>query len=652
MKARDNIGTYSIKETSGSFYSSVNRLLADGTDLFSSENEHILVTIDTIIKAEFPVLPDTVAQKGTSVPSLVSAYAVLVQWMKVRHIHYFNHLTQANIYQFIKDSAGGIEKVIQAPERIRQYLSEIKDEKTIDLLKFSDVLKDCGISPSLSHKLPTTRYTFTSFKEHKKLASPYDLSQESRVTTGTLWVRTKSLSHLWNHRSKIPDGLAFEPNMSEIAQLIKSHGLSSGSTKTIPIEVATSLVSQAFQWVYEYGPALRDIEIQIKKLHESKDRDRRLLHIILQQFNDIAESKGWTLRLCGKKTRHHSSNYQSYFLATRTLMPAASYVLCAVFTARRSAEILSINGGSLHGNSETGYWITTYSGKRAMDSPKPCTRSVAHTIKQMIEQMEIHGISVDKSVFNVVRSKGRLRSFMALALQQFANLIDYEDSNFAWSLASHQFRRIFALIFRWRYDHPDLLALSVYFEHIDFKQILRYTNDPEWQRINQEEALRFTAAKLQRIALDNIEPKGIFGRSLKKMVERELGRIQLTDEKGLASAMEQLAQHRGLELKSTKWGYCGARSAQSNLKRAGCTTQDQVRARATVDPESSTEDKCGGCLFFMTDESRAAHWTAKTESLQRSAASAPTNSMVETRLKQRLYVIERFSRNVFGESCS
>jgi hypothetical protein len=648
MKPQKVIGSYSIKETSGSFSSSVNRLLADGTDLFSPVNEHLLVTIDTIIQAEMPMLPESVAQKGTTTPSMVGSFAALVQWMKARHIHYFSHLSPQNVYRFVTDSAQGLDKVIRGPERIESFLVNLTDKKHLKSLTFSDALRACGISPTLSHKLPGTRRVFIAIKENRRKKA-HSTIQHVQVTNGSLWMRARATSLLWDYRKRIPDALTFSPDAGEFARIFRANATPTGSTKTIPIEAAITVVSHAFKWVYEYGPALRNVATQVKKLPKHRDERASQLKLILEKFNEEAESKFWTLRLCGKKGKHLPENYQSYLLATRSLLLAASFVLCAIFTARRMTELLSIKGNSLHGTFDTGFWITTYTGKRSMDSPKPCTRSVAQTITHLVEQMETYNIPLDKSVFSVSRSKGRLRSAISQALNQFTTLIQTEDEDFEWKLASHQFRRIFALIYRWRYDHPDLLALSVYFEHMDLQQIKKYTNDPEWRRIHQEEALRFTASKLQSIALGTIEPKGTFGRSLKKMVERELARVQLTDNNSLAMVMENLAEHRKLELTANRWGCCGAKSALSNLRRAACTTADEVRARANVDPESSTEDKCAGCLFFLTDESRASHWQEKVDSLQRSQASAPAKSMVETRLKQRLHIIERFSRNVFGE---
>lgn len=648
MKAEPEIGIYSIKETAGSFTASANRLLADGTDLFSPENRHLLITIDTIIHAEFPALPDNVAQKGSGVPSRLTSFALLVQWMKVRQIHYFCHLSPNDVYQFVIDSAGGLDKLLLGPERMQALLSEIGDFKRDKSLRFTDALTLCGISPAQSSKLPMTKRTFNNFFEGKKSANSKAAHESFQLSISSLWMRARTLVLLWEYRTEIPDALAFEPSSSELARIVKEYGAPAGSTKSMPVEVATSAVSLAFQWVYEYGPALHQVEVKVKNL-PSNHHKSKMLREILDQFNELAEQRSWTLRLCTQKRSHLPSNFHSHMVAARTILPAASFVLCAIFTARRIAELLSVHGGSLHGSVDTGFWITTYTGKRATDSPKPCTRSVAYTISQLIEQMKLHEISLDKSVFSVTRNKGRLRAFIARALRDFSSLISYDDEDFTWNLAPHQFRRIFALIYRWRYDHPDLLALSVYFEHTDFKQIYSYTNDPEWRRINQEEALRFTAAKMQSIALGHIEPKGIFGRSLKKLVERELSRIQLTEERGLAGAMEDLAERRHLELKATRWGGCWAKSALSNLKRAACTSSDQVQARATIEPENSSEEVCAGCLFFMTEESRAPHWRAKTASLQQSASAAPPGSMVETRLKQRLHVIERFSRNVFGE---
>ena len=58
-------------------------------------------------------------------------------------------------------------------------------------------------------------------------------------------------------------------------------------------------------------------------------------------------------------------------------------------------------------------------------------------------------------------------------------------------------QKMFALIYRWRYDHPSLIALSAYFEHVSLKHIKAYTSSKEWKRDNQEAGEQFTLEKLR-----------------------------------------------------------------------------------------------------------------------------------------------------------
>lgn len=637
-------GVYQIKETGGTFTTSVDRLLADGSMLSGPENAHLLATIDAIILGEYPTAPTTLAQQGTAIAVLLGHFGLLTQWMKVRGIHYFSHLTDSDLRSFIYDSSCGLDAVLKSQERLCMVLKARKLSKVAEPVSFSAALIEAGIPSTQRVRLPEARSLFEGFITSGDIPPCRDLAPK-RMTDSLLWGRANTFQLLWGYRDRVSDGLSFEPSRGDIAKHIKLFGRPTGSTRTLPVDYICRLVGTAFTWLYEYGPLL--VEVQRALSNQPPERKERegYMQQALSSFNSRAESNGCSIRLqtvkCAPK-----QDYFSWQMATSTLLPTACFIICGIFSARRITELVSMRAQNLSGTAKTGYWISSYVGKRAKEDNFPCTQSFADSIRTLVQLMEIRGIDTEKSVFEAIKGGARLSSRLRNGVSRFGSLVNSEEAE-QWQLAPHQFRKIFALIYRWRYDHPSLIALSVYFGHVNLKHIRAYTNSKEWKHDNQEAGKQFTLEKLRDIALEKVEPKGILGKSLKRAISRVLAQVELVDESEQVSALTLLIEHRQLELRATLWGYCGAKSVHSNLRRAACTTGDDIRSKAAVAPEKSSEEICAGCLFFATDVSRRVHWQEKAERLLTAANNAPADSMVKKKIQERQQIIERFARNNF-----
>lgn len=639
-------GVYQIIETGGHLKASIDRLLADGTMLSSPENSHLFATIDAIIQAECPAAPTTVGQRGTSIPLMASSFGLLVQWMKVRGIHYFGHLTDVDLRSFIYDSSCGLDAVVESQKRLQAVFEEHNHNNTVPPSDLSAALIEAGIPSTQSVWLPAAKAVFNEFVTTGEIQT-FRAPSPKQVSTGTLWARAKTFQHLWNYRDQVVDGLSFEPSLSDIAKHTKRFGKQAASTRTLPVDYTCTVVSMAFTWLYEYGPLLADVQRVLANQPLGAKKKHQHLRKTLSDFNSCAQSNGWPIQLqtIKEQPRH---NYFSWQIAAGTFLPVACFVICGIFTARRISELVSFSAERLNGNAQTGYWVSSYVGKRAKYGAFPCTQSVADSIRALTHLMEQQGVDNKHLAFSAIRGSNRLSQRLRNGLARFGKLARSDDAE-QWQLAPHQFRRMFALIYRWRYDHPSLIALSVYFGHVNLKHIGAYTNSKEWKRDYQQAGKQFTLEKLRDVALGKVEPKGIFGKSLQRAVSRSLSRIELADESEQVSVLSQLIEHRQLDLRATLWGYCGVKSAHSNLRRAACTTNDNVRSKASVDPEKSSEEKCAGCLFFCTDNTRKAHWLLKSERLRTAATSAPEGSIAKRKMQDRQSIIERFARNNFQD---
>lgn len=639
------LGQYQIKETGGVVKASVDRLLADGSMLSAPENGHLLATIDAIILAEYPAAPTTVGQQGASVAGLVSSFGILVQWMKVRGIHYFGHLTGEDLRNFIYDSSCGLDRVLQSQERVGSMLEKHKVSGTAAPMDLTSALVEAGI-PSTQHAfLPAARSLFAAFIAKGELPELRQLAPK-QVSIGALRSRVTAFQLLWRYRGRFADGLSFEPSLGDIAKLIKRWGKPAVGTRTLPVDYACNLVGMAFNWLYEYGPFLAEVQ-RVLAFRPLTQKDQRAhLAKTMSDFNVVAASRGWPIRLQTKPGQN--PDHITWYVATSTHLPVACFVICGTFTARRMTELVSLNYDRLQGDAQTGHWFTSYVGKRAKYDAFPCTWSVADSIRALAYLKELRGVDTDNAVFAAIRGTGRLGQRLRNALANFGKLVKSDDGA-DWQLAAHQFRKLFALIYRWRYDHPSLIALSLYFGHVNLKHMRSYTNSKEWKRDNMEAGKQFTLAKLRDVALGKVKPKGIFGKSLERAITRALSQVELADESEQLPVLTRLIEQRQLDLRATLWGYCGVKSAHSNLRRAACVTAEDVRSKATVDPETSSEDKCAGCLFFCTDESRQEHWRGKSNRLHIAIVNAPAETMAKRVMQERHRRIESFVRNNFQQ---
>ncbi|HVX90877.1 MAG TPA: hypothetical protein VHC20_04600 [Candidatus Paceibacterota bacterium] len=645
-------GVFYVKESSSSYPVRLDRLLADGSRISSPENQHLLRTVDYIVSREYAAQPDDALQQGTSISGIVSSFGLLIQWMKNQKLHYFGHLTQWHLEQFLKDCSLGVEQVLDAERRVRKVLG--KRGRRFE--SAGDVLEAAGIQRTYNRVLPKSSAIIEHFlctghlpPEEKE---PVQTKDQKRKTKNLLWLRAQVFELLWRYREHVPDPLGQQPSAPALEGVVAKHGRDTGSTRLIPTDFACRTLATAFTWLYEYGPLLVDLERTIaRREEEEQSLETGVEALACEQFNAIAEARGWSLRL--RTDGQEIRGAIRWYIATRKVLPVACYIICGTFTARRQTELLSVKPDAVRGTLETGYWLHSYIAKRAMTANKPCTRSVAEAVMAMGVLMEVRGLDLKNSIFTTFRtSSTRLVSYTNEALHYFSDLVleSTDGPTGDWILASHQLRRLFIIVMRWRYDDPHLLAMSYQLEHTNMKQLAPYKRNAEMQRLFLEEGQRFTLSKLEKVVRGEVTLRGILGKRITKLIAHYMKSVRVTDQKNVTRALTSLIVERGLDLQATLWGFCGVKSTTSNLRRAACVKRQKsgYKHMATVDPEDSREDICAGCLFHGTDDTRQDHWTRKTITIRRSVSAAPEGSIVRRVEEQRLRIVASFTRNSFG----
>lgn len=640
-------------------------LLPDMTTLNSPENFHLSQTIKKVLYEQLrrEQHPNKVS---ASVLHTARNLVVLVQWMKLRGIGYFHLLSPRQIEEFLKDCSQGSDVLLQATPRVVLKLRELRKDLTDEQFKalnFRTVLQSSGITLEQARRLDSLASTFREIVA----TAPNDIPNRPAkvIAVGASYMSTwaYSLSLLLNSDSQLADALQVDFDVHKIYEIARSfEGKPRKSTRTIPPELAPRLIRTAIRWVLEVGPLILDA---FKELNESSTGKRGAYLAtrasIAHRLTNEAAIRGWPISFQTDDAAP-AEGVTSLNAALWNHLRAACFIVIAIFSGRRGIEVESLEGDCLLGTPETGLWIHSHIGKRNMSDKTPCPSLVAvavETLRQLNPQRIKKGarfriFSLERA-FSEKSTKDKV--FRREHIQQFAELegltVYSTDSGQAnWRYLVHQFRRIFALTYFWRYDDPALLALAHHFRHMNMNMIRAYVRDLEMQRLTHDEAKRFTVEKLQAIATGKVAAYGIFGKSVNSAIDRLRREVEITDKKGLKRRLIRLVEHRSLSLNPTPWGCCGAKGNPSNIRRAVCQ-KDGAPKQVDVftgapDSAQSSEEMCSKCLFHLTDDSRKEHWERLVFSLKSSIEASGSDSVLGKALEVQRTTIESFVRNNFG----
>lgn len=636
-------------------YSSV---LPDGSTLDAPQNEHLATTIRKLV---YWSLRPKAGFDARQVPAVLSGMVILLHWMFLREIHWFQHLTINDLKAFFKDYVKGLDVTIQATPRVHAIL---RSAELPSGTLASAVFAAANIPYVYVSKVP---FASRIVREHlagckwKKARAPRPLAKKSSAKHAERLLFF--ISRLWMHRHDFEDNLSFDPQSLELTNAIVEDGNPRRGTRSIPLTVSAGIITDAIRWVTELGPHLlasRRVLAEARKRSEyiaNRERTRQA-EILTEQVRQM----GYDFRIVPSVA---GPGEISIYKATYVHFRGASFVVGASLTGRRWVEVTSLLNTGLTGSDDHGFGITTKIGKRSMLDTTPCPLLAARAFESLT-QMNI-ALGNSSNEFNIWRfpmcredNHGKTRPFRQFAIQEFAELHGREKyfngkTPQKWRFSPHQFRRQFACIYFWRWDDPSLLALSYHFRHIDMDMIRSYLNDPEMRKFFQEEGKLFTAEMLRKVVNGQYEAYGIFGKVLARSIERMRATMQVVPERFVETAIKRILEQKKFTLHPTGYGYCASTASASNLRRAKCQ-QGKSKVinldRNAPDTRASSEATCSGCHFFMTNESRRKHWTVKLETVQGSLKAAAKNSQMRKSLESQEKVLKSFVMNAFNKAAA
>ncbi len=313
-------------------------------------------------------------------------------------------------------------------------------------------------------------------------------------------------------------------------------------------------------------------------------------------------------------------------------LPTACAIIILTLLARRKKEGLEVKAGAVRGSRGDGWFLVLEISKTVRRSVAiPCPEIVVKAVELLERWSRPVRTEEQNGLFQVPgfgEGDGKPKEYLiGLHLNDFAQDVGVpalpNGTNFKF--AAHQFRRLWVIIYIWRYD-GDLGAASWFLCHFNIETTRLYANDAELGRMIHEESRHFTMQKVRAIAHGDAQSTGLLGRRLDKRLRRLMDdlrrRTRVVGDRELERECERLVDQLKLELRATPWGLCGCRPTEPARRRAKCLQGARKGAALALDgrpdPSGSTETVCAGCIHHMVDQLRQKHWQselARTEAL-------------------------------------
>jgi hypothetical protein len=578
-------------------------ILPDGSKLSDLVNSDLMDSIKTII-----MLEKAKNNNDASLPNIFTSLYLLIQWMFLRGVYRFEHLSESLINEFRLASSKGLDVLINATPRVIETLRRIsKGELYLESKdKVSQIYTLSGINDKYGPRLKRVNTLIENFLNSGELNLNNEISVplEKTLSKGTLNQRFKNIRLLWIYKDELKSQIKFDPFPNGAWLASQSIGKEQGTTKTIPIELIPNLVAGAILWVEKFAPTFISLNNQTEKCRAKKTKE------LIDQFNaENINSLNWILV---KKNKDKET--QVSVRKAKTFTYVACLVILHIFTARRASEISGLKSKDLIGSFNNRFLLTDIGKTQLKSEPTPCPEIVAIAFNTVLK---MRGLSFDYNG-RLWKSEDSGQHYYEKNLDNFARVIGaiqyfVDGVMHEWHYAIHQFRRIFAVLYVWRFEGP-FSAIQHHLRHVNWKQTFTYVRDKNLYNEVLSTSVALTTEKLLSLASGDIQkPAGVQSLVLKKHLDRLRKKVDITDENSLERLIKSYIEDRNLILRPTLWGYCGSKSNTSNIRRASCQKEsNHAKAKDPIfnapDGSGSTEEICAGCFFHFSDESREAHW--------------------------------------------
>ena len=440
------------------------------------------------------------------------------------------------------------------------------------------------------------------------------------------------------------DRLSFEPFANARLHARLANGIPDGRTANLTVEDAAKLLAESLEWLYNKADAVIELvafwrETLVGTASEYKGEanvSTRVNAAIRERYAELKSRVDFPYEVASFTT----ATGESISLLVKNLLTAA-FVLIAITQARRKNEVVGegsrpwgIYAACLEKIDPDidAYALDIYIEKTWNAWMKmPASALTVHAVDVLtrLRAAALPGEEVGTS--DQDRRAQKLFSFpgsaalLGDASAMFGFSFD-EHSGELYSLAgvadserkTHMFRRFFALVYFYRWEHPKLQALSEFLAHFDLETTRVYIADPAMRdkadRIEalhrhradcfpeqeMSEAQRHYADAQLDAMLTSDGAGGPMTRRVHRWIQRIWRHVEFPDRDPatLKSEIRKQFKSRGYAPTPMSHGVCWAEESGARVGLRGrCSKEGTIRR------ELAGVDICGACVFHSTSSS-------------------------------------------------
>lgn len=601
-----------------------------------------------------------------TVTNILSTISKCWEWGRLNGIYRVEDWNASHFRRLEKQLAQGRWAVaLQADSRIRKYLDGRPDPNSIsrfDQGKFTIrkyLSRLLGTNLSI-HELSCARNVLHRYVMPSPPASGWD-DDQPRIPTGAAWL-AGVFWHI-NLLSSVPELYRFKltpfPNSHSRA---KQLGKPESRTSTLSVDQAVGMLTYSMRHICQHSDAICDLVREagriVHQAGQAEIRSSKRLPLIDLNWaqspvrSQVAESLGFNISLV--KVRRKGCRTKSIREVVEGLI-SACFILIAGLNARRKDEIIHKSLG-LHRDSmrpinpglgvfEGNFYIEktlksyapffvnqatfdAFTALRKLEEAQLAVESLFTGVERSDESLN-HSMFWIRSV-SVTSNTLSPRIWFAFAFGSTAGreLIKAALGDSASTVrgGGHVFRRFYAIIYLYRFEHGGLLSLRYQLGHLNCEmtkqyvtsamieavearipinirrspEVVRKTVEDDWQELDKmigevgSEKLLSSIVEL----LNGEAFSGGFPRLIERMHRKFLAEVDYStlDTQRQGRRLQQRLISRGHALRPLPHADCGA--GTSNSRGAKCSN-DQGTGPA---PENASAEICSTCPYSWTSK--------------------------------------------------
>jgi hypothetical protein len=431
--------------------------------------------------------------------------------------------------------SGGFVAALNIEERTVRLLQQVSAEdflyeahgtgKTCVESVRSVFLEQLGTNIS-SRELEWIRNLLVQARVDRALAKSGDLSRYARKDAQAMSVTTLlRCLRAFNQLAEVepPFGLTYLP-IEDADAFARKRGRRGGRTPNITPEVAAKLLKSAFEWVYDYGPAMvrliEEVAVllayyfapEFEQIYQEDPKAKQNYAAYKSQIRakilSLASTRKEVEGLLGVRittyVNKETRGDETSLYALLNKLYSACFLVLAIMNARRKDEISSrVIGLHMHslavfdeelGLAECEFYVE----KTIMNYENFFINDVSRRALEHLESIAVITWGWADHVSKAKIPEGRdekLFCYPAFAAAHKGVAVWYdfnqnpngmakqflEDSLGPlfekFSVAPHMFRRLYGIIYHYRFEDATLVALAQKYRHLDVTSVLRYVTN-------------------------------------------------------------------------------------------------------------------------------------------------------------------------------